>query len=46
MSGWPDGAIPSPRPGAGETAAAGRDEQGEHVARAETFAEDRCPTTR
>ena len=46
MSGWPAGAFPPPRPGAWETAAAGRDGRGEHAARDETFAEDRCPITR
>lgn len=43
MSGWPAGAFALSRSGAWEIAGAGRDE---HAARAETFAEDRCPITR
>lgn len=46
MSGWPAGAFAPPRPGAWEIAAAGRDERGEHAARDETYAGDRCPITR
>ena len=46
MSGWPAGAFASLRPGAWEIAAAGRDERGNHAARDETCAEDRCPITR
>ena len=46
MSGWSAGAFASLRPGAWEIAAAGRDERGEHAARNETCAKDRCPITR